>query len=89
MLADSKDLQNALNQLLTVHDICDMFRVTAMTVYTWRKDRNLPSIEIKGGPRDNVRHSVRFHPADVAVWAKTQSLRAKPLGPRARVRLVA
>lgn len=89
-LPPSTVLQHALDKLLTVHDICDMFGVTAMTVYTWRQTRDFPTIDIKGGPRHNVRGSVRFHPDDVAAWARTQGLLGKPLPTaRKRVRLAA
>lgn len=92
MMLSSKELQTTLDQLLTVHDICDMFRITQMTVYTWRKDRSFPTIEIKGGPRENVRASVRFHPEDVAVWAKREGIRGKTLSTKTyhkRVRVAA
>lgn len=91
MSLNSTQLQAELDKLLTVHDMCDMFGITAMTLYTWRKERSLPTVQIKGGPRENMRASIRFHPDDVAAWAKTQGLPAKalPAAVQRRVRLAA
>lgn len=90
MTLNSKQLQAELDKLLTAHDICDMFGITSMTLYTWRKERALPTLTISGGPRDKMRASIRFHPDDIAVWARTQGLQAKALAAKGRrVRLAA
>lgn len=86
-IIDSATLQATLDQLLTVHDLCEMFSVSSMTIHTWRTTRGIPTIVIKGGPRENVRNAVRFHPEDIAKWAKRENLRAKTLPPRTRVRV--
>ncbi len=86
-ILDSATLQASLDRLLTINDLCEMFSVTSMTIHTWRETRDLPTIVIKGGPRENVRNAIRFHPEDVSKWAKREQLRAKPLPERGRVRV--
>lgn len=83
-ILDSATLQKNLDMLLTVHDLCEMFSVSSMTIHTWRVTRDLPVMIIKGGPRDSMRNAVRFHPKDVANWARLQHLRMKPLNTRIR-----
>lgn len=67
-LIPSEVLQSTFDRLLTVTDVMRIFNVTNMTVYTWRMERGLPTVMIRGDTRD----SVRFHPADVSEWAEKE-----------------
>lgn len=42
--------------LLTHAQVCRMFDVTSMTIYSWRKRFGLPSIELTGGRKPPVRY---------------------------------
>lgn len=88
-IIDSRTLQQTLDKCLTVHDLCEMFGVSSMTIHTWRTTRGLPTITVKGGPRDNVRNAIRFHPDDVAAWAKREQLKPKQLKARLRIKVAA
>lgn len=53
-------------ELLTINDVCHMFDVGQMTIWTWRRELNLPEIEIPGNKRSNI----RFEKPAVIKWAK-------------------
>ena len=44
--------------------ICRLFNKTYMTVYNWRKTRDMPHIIIPGN-----KNTIRFVPNDVLIWA--------------------
>lgn len=44
-----------LQKLLTTNDLQAIFRRNAMTIYLWRRDRGLSTIEIDNGKRPLVR----------------------------------
>ncbi len=54
------------NVLLTHAQVCRMFDVTSMTVYTWRKRYGFPMITLAGGKRPPV----RYDEGAVLAWAK-------------------
>lgn len=88
-LIDSASLQKTLSKLLTSNDLCKMFQVTPMTIHTWRKDRNLPTLVISGGQDGSDRAAIRFHPDDIRQWAKTQGLTSRMPSVKRRQRLAA
>ena len=58
-----------LADLLTSKDIENIFGVSHMTVHDWRRNKQLPYIEIPGGRKK----SIRFDKAKVKEWAKTHN----------------
>lgn len=52
--------------LLTHAQVCRMFDVTSMTVYTWRKRYGLPVVTLTGGKRPPV----RYDEGAVLAWAQ-------------------
>lgn len=69
-LLTSETIQKNVNELLTLKQVAKMFRVSEMTVYTWKRWQKLPFIVI---PSDQ-RPAIRFHPVDVAKWAKREGI---------------
>ena len=69
-LLDRSKLEAALAELLTIKKLCKMFRVSEMTVYTWKRYRGLPFISV---PSD-ARPAIRFLPQEVAAWAKREGI---------------
>lgn len=69
------DLQKSLDQLWTTQDLCSRFasEPTAMTIFTWRRDRGLPFIKVPGTKRDTI----RFVPNDVKAWARKNGLKLR------------
>lgn len=55
-----------LADLLTIHDICELFGVKQMSIWSWRHRPSdpLPAIVIPG----NKRHTLRFKFDDVEAW---------------------
>lgn len=80
-ILDSRTLEEQVNQLLTTEDICKMFGVTYMTVYTWKNTRGLPHITIRGESRSTI----RYHPYDVSNWAAREGLRPVMARPRLKI----
>jgi hypothetical protein len=62
----TRQLQNQLRALWTTADVCRLFKVTSMTVITWRQNRGLPALEVPGTKRP----AIRFIPSEVLAWAK-------------------
>jgi hypothetical protein len=54
-----------LDELLTTHDLAARFNVSPMTIFNWRRYRNLPVVLIDG----SAKHGVRFHPRRAQVGA--------------------
>jgi len=82
-MLDSRTIEDQVNRLLTTEDICKMFQVTYMTVYTWKNKRGLPCVTING----ENRATIRYHPDDVNKWAAREGLR--PLMSRRRLKVAA
>lgn len=87
-LLSSAQLQEQVDQLLTSHDLCKLFDITPMTLHTWRKDKGLPAIEIRGGDVD-IRPAIRFHPDDVREWARLKGMVLRNNAAAKRTRLAA
>lgn len=67
---DRASLEKALSELLTIKQLCKMFRVSEMTVYTWKRYRGLPVITVPG----DARPAIRFLPEEVRQWAKREGI---------------
>jgi hypothetical protein len=62
----SAALQKELDDLWSSQDLVTLFKVSAMTLHTWRKSHGLPHVDIRG----MTRSSIRFVPDEVRQWAK-------------------
>lgn len=82
MNAVTKELQTRLDDLWTMVDVCKVLRKTPMTIHNWRREKNLPAIEVPG----NRRPAIRFSPDDVIRWAKLNNIEVFPLVKRPRRR---
>lgn len=71
----TRQLQNQLRALWTTADVCRVFKVTSMTVITWRQNRGLPALEVPGTKRP----AIRFIPNEVLAWAKRNDVPIHPL----------
>ena len=60
------DLQELVLGLLTDHEIRQAFGRTKMTIYVWRREDNLPFIDISGCAS---RPTIRYNPKAVLSWA--------------------
>lgn len=54
------------NDLLTTKNLCGLFKRGEMTIYLWRRNKNLPFIQVGGGTRPLI----RFKKKDILKWAK-------------------
>ena len=50
---------------LSIRDVMEMFDVSEMTIASWRKKLDFPTIILPG----KKRHTVRFVKSEVIVWA--------------------
>jgi hypothetical protein len=66
----SAELTKVLDECWTTQELTRKFRVTAMTINTWRRQKDLPCIPIRG----DVRPSLRFVPDEVRAWAKAHNI---------------
>lgn len=58
-----------LARLLTKEAVANAFGRDDQTIDLWRRDRDLPSVDIPGRP--GGKPAVRFDPAEVRAWAKS------------------
>src|SRR5262245_13975406 len=58
-------LQQELDSLWTMRDVCAALGRTAMTIHNWRRQKGLPSLNVPG----DYRPAVRYVPEDVRRWA--------------------
>lgn len=56
---------NIPDNLLTTDDITEMFNVSKMTIYLWRRNHDMPFITLPGGSRPPI----RFLEEDIKKWA--------------------
>jgi len=59
--------------LLVTEDMMKMFDRTYMTIYSYRKNKNMPFVSIPGAKSKNV--AVRYVYADVVKWAKDNDIK--------------
>lgn len=55
-----------LEEYLTTAEVCDMFGITLMTCYNWRKNLGLPHYILSGENRSPIRYKLD----EVMEWAK-------------------
>ncbi|KKK77652.1 hypothetical protein LCGC14_2851410 [marine sediment metagenome] len=56
----------AYEKALTTNDLRRIFGVSAMTILSWRRQKKLPTIVIKG----DRRNTIRFRPDEIQQWAE-------------------
>lgn len=64
----SKETENG--RQLTTKQISKMFAVTTMTIYNWRKNKNMPFSHLEGGEKPPV----RYDEGAVMHWAESQGI---------------
>ena len=69
----AKLLNRQFRDLWTVNDLCAALSVTPVTVHTWRKNKDLPTVILPG----NLRDTVRFVPEEIETWARANDLQFK------------
>lgn len=55
---------------LTTIQVAYAFGVTTMTIYNWRRNRNLPSFHLDGGPKPPI----RFDEGAILYWAEVHGV---------------
>ncbi len=71
------ELQRFLDKCWTINDMVEVFRVTSMTIFNWRKMRSLPTVEIQGDGRP----ALRFMPNEVTAWARKNGIKMHTTNP--------
>ena len=61
-----------LEGLLTTSQLKNRFQKGTMTIFTWRKDKGLPFIELLTG--EDGKNPIRFREKDVVKWAKKNTI---------------
>lgn len=64
----SKEHEN--DKVLTTKQISRMFDVTTMTVFNWRKSKNMPCYHLEGGEKPPV----RYNEGAVLHWSESQGI---------------
>ena len=68
-----KKLSDELAKLWTVTDLVEVFGKSHVTINTWRRTRDLPTIKLEG----RSKAAVRFDPAAVTKWADANKIPMK------------
>ncbi len=76
---DSEQLQAELTQCWTIQDLMQVFGVSAMSIWNWMREENLPAIRIPGARSGRSRGIVRFVPFEVKMWAARTGRRMRRL----------
>lgn len=74
MTVNARKLSSRLAGLWTIRDVAKAFGKTPMTINTWRREKEFPSVDVPGDKRP----AVRFIPADVIAWAKLNNIPVNP-----------
>ena len=69
-MATTKKLESEISRLWTVSDMERKFRVTYQTLKNWRRDKDLPTVCIRG----EAKPALRFVPVDVRAWARQHGI---------------
>lgn len=67
----AENIMQTLRDLWTIEDVCERLSRTPVTIATWRRERNLPTVIIPG----SLRPTIRFVPEEVTAWAKENGIR--------------
>ncbi len=57
------------DNLLTTENLCRLFKRGEMTIYLWRRNKNLPFVQVGGGNRPLI----RFKKREILRWAKVNN----------------